>query len=71
MKEKIKSWLKVIFSALGIVAIFDWVIAPGLKSESVIINIFSFLFAGVVSTIFGVLLWNKVTDVEEDEEKNG
>lgn len=69
MKEKIKHWLKILFSALGIVAIFDWVIAPGLASPSTVINILSFLLAGVVSTIVGVILWNEVTEIEEEEKQ--
>lgn len=69
MKEKIKHWLKILFSALGIVAIFDWVIAPGLTAPSTVINILSFLLAGVVSTIVGVILWNEVTEIEEEEKQ--
>jgi len=69
MKEKIKHWLKILFSALGIVAIFDWVIAPGLTAQNTVINILSFLLAGVVSTIVGIILWDKVTEVEEEKEK--
>jgi drug/metabolite transporter (DMT)-like permease len=69
MKEKIKHWLKILFSALGIVAIFDWVIAPGLTAQNTVINILSFLLAGVVSTIVGVILWNEVTEIEEEEKQ--
>lgn len=69
MKEKIKHWLKILFSALGIIAIFDWVIAPGLTAPSTVINILSFLLAGVVSTIVGVILWNEVTEIEEEEKQ--
>jgi drug/metabolite transporter (DMT)-like permease len=69
MKEKIKNGLKILFSALGIVAIFDWIIAPGLTAQSTVINILSFLLAGVVSTIVGIILWDKVTEVGEEKEK--
>lgn len=67
MKEKIKHALKILFTALGVVAIFDWVIAPGLTAQNTVINILSFLLAGIISTIVGVILWNEVT--EKDEEK--
>ena len=67
MKEKIKRALKILFTALGVVAIFDWVIAPGLTAQNTVINILSFLLAGIISTIVGVILWNEVT--EKDEEK--
>ena len=70
MKEKIRHWLKILFSALGIVAIFDSVIAPGLTSPSTVINILSFLLAGVVSTIVGVILWNEVTEIDEEEKED-
>lgn len=69
MKEKIKHWLKILFSVLGIIAIFDWVIAPGLTAPSTVINILSFLLAGVISTIVGVILWNEVTEIEEEEKQ--
>lgn len=69
MKEKIKHWLKILFSALGIVAIFDWVIAPGLTAQNTIVNILSFLLAGIVSTIVGVILWNEVTEIQEEEKQ--
>ena len=69
MKEKIKHWLKILFSALGIVAIFDWVIAPGLTAQNTVINILSFLLAGVISTIVGVILWNEVSGIEEEQKK--
>lgn len=73
MKEKIKHGLKILFTALGVVAIFDWVIAPGLTAQNTIINILSFLLAGVISTIVGVITWNElheddqVTDHEDDQ----
>jgi len=69
MKEKIKHGLKILFTVLGVVAIFDWVIAPGLTAQSTVINILSFLLAGVISTIVGVILWNEVTGIEEEEKK--
>lgn len=69
MKEKIKHWLKILFSALGIVAIFDWVIAPGLTAQNTVVNILSFLLAGIVSTIVGVILWNEVTEIQEEEKQ--
>ena len=73
MKDKIKHGLKILFTALGVVAIFDWVIAPGLTAQNTIINILSFLLAGVISTIVGVITWNElheddqVTDHEDDQ----
>jgi hypothetical protein len=69
MKEKIKHGLKILFTTLGVVAIFDWIIAPGLTAQSTVINILSFLLAGVISTIVGVILWNEVTEVEEEKQK--
>lgn len=72
MIEKIKNTLKIIFAALGVVAIFDWVIAPGLTAPNTFVNILSFVLAGIVSTVVGVILWNKVTDEEEKkEDKDG
>lgn len=70
MKEKIKNLLKILFIALGVVAIFDWVIAPGLTAPNTFVNILSFILAGIVSTVVGVIIWNKVTDNEEKKEDN-
>lgn len=69
MKEKIKHGLKILFTVLGVVAIFDWIIAPGLTAQSTVINILSFLLAGVISTIVGVILWNELTEVEDEKQK--
>lgn len=69
MKEKIKHGLKILFTVLGVVAIFDWLIAPGLTAQSTVINILSFLLAGVISTIVGVILWNELTEVEDEKQK--
>jgi drug/metabolite transporter (DMT)-like permease len=74
MKEKIKKALKILFTVLGVVAIFDWVIAPGLTQQNTLINILSFLLAGIISTIVGVILWNEITQVKEEkkeEDKDG
>jgi drug/metabolite transporter (DMT)-like permease len=74
MKEKIKKALKTLFTVLGVVAIFDWVIAPGLTQQNTLINILSFLLAGIISTIVGVILWNEITQVKEEkkeEDKDG
>jgi hypothetical protein len=70
MKEKIKKALKILFTVLGVVAIFDWVIAPGLTQQNTLVNIFSFLLAGVISTIVGVLLWNEFTEDTDQTEKS-
>ena len=72
MKEKIKHGLKILLTLLGVVAIFDWVIAPGLTAQNTIINILTFLFAGVISTIVGVILWNEITENDDqiEEPKN-
>lgn len=67
MKQKIKHGLKILFTVLGVVAIFDWVIAPGLTAQNTVINIFAFLLAGVISTIVGVILWN---ELHEDDQEN-
>lgn len=69
MKEKIKNGLKILFSVLGVVAIFDWVIAPGLTAQSTVTNVLSFLLAGVISTIVGVILWNEMTEIEEEKKE--
>jgi drug/metabolite transporter (DMT)-like permease len=69
MKEKIKKALKILFTVLGVVAIFDWVIAPGLTQQNTLINILSFLLAGIISTIVGVIVWNELTENKEEESK--
>lgn len=69
MKEKIKKSLKLLFTVLGVVAIFDWVIAPGLTQQNTLINILSFLLVGIISTIVGVIVWNELTEDKEEESK--
>ena len=69
MKEKIKKALKTLFTVLGVVAIFDWVIAPGLTQQNTLINILSFLLAGIISIIVGVIVWNELTENKEEELK--
>jgi hypothetical protein len=71
MKEKIKQTLKVVFSVLGVVAIFDWVIAPGLTAQNTILNILSFLLAGFISTVIGVVLWNELNEKDSDSDEDG
>ena len=75
MKEKLKLFYpiyKPLFKGLltffGFVAIFEWVIGPGLSSPNTVINILTFVFVGVVSTIVGVLLWNEITPKDKDDD---
>jgi hypothetical protein len=75
MKEKLKLFYQIykpLFKGLltffGFVAIFEWVIGPGLSSPNTVINILTFVFAGVVSTILGVLLWNEITPKDKDDD---
>lgn len=70
MKEKIKHALKVVFSILGVVAVFDWVIAPGLTAQNTIVNILSFLLAGFISTVIGVVLWNELNEKDSDSDED-
>lgn len=76
MKEQIKkfyknykSYFKGLFTALGFFAIFDWVIAPGLTASNTLINVLSFILAGVVSMVGGILIWNHITDEKDEENK--
>jgi len=73
MKEKIKHALRVVFSILGVIAIFQWVIFPGLSSQNTIINLFAFALTAVISTILGVILWNELNGYTpksfEDDKK--
>lgn len=71
MKEKIKHALRVVFSILGVIAIFQWVIFPGLSSQNTIINLFAFALTAIISTILGVILWNELNgDVPNESEEN-
>jgi hypothetical protein len=75
MKEKFKIFYQIykpLFKGLltffGFVAILEWVVGPGLSSPSALINILTFIFAGIVSTIVGVLLWNEITPKDSEDE---
>jgi hypothetical protein len=75
MKEKFKIFyqiykplLKGLLIFFGFVAICEWVVGPGLSSSSTLINILTFIFAGIVSTIVGVLLWNEITPKDSEDE---
>lgn len=65
MKEQIKKYFneylpffKGVLVSLGIIGIFDWVIAPGLTSQNTILNIISLLM------LIGVLLFIGVSVYE-------
>jgi uncharacterized membrane protein len=75
MREKIKHALRVVFTILGVIAIFHWIIFPGLSSQNTIINLFSLALTAVISTILGVILWNelnwgKSNSAEENEKED-
>jgi hypothetical protein len=68
--DKIKNTLKIVFGVLGVVAIFDWIIAPGLTAQNTIVNVLSFLLAGFISTIIGVILWNELNNKDSDSDED-
>jgi hypothetical protein len=70
MVNKIKNTLKIVFGVLGVIAIFDWIIAPGLTAQNTIVNILSFLLAGFISTIIGVILWNELNNKDSDSDED-
>jgi uncharacterized membrane protein YjfL (UPF0719 family) len=77
MKEKLKLFYEIykpifigLLTFIGFVAVFEWVIGPGLSSANTIINILTFIFAGVVSTILGVVLWNEITPNQKKDDED-
>ena len=77
MKEKIKLFyetykpiLRGLLAFVGFVTIFEWIIGPGLTSPNTVINILTFIFAGIVSTILGVILWNEITPNQKKDNED-
>lgn len=75
MKNKLKKiyqdskpFLRGFFTTLGFIAIFDWVIAPGLTTSNTIINILSFILAGVISILVGIIMWNELKIENKGDE---
>lgn len=77
--QKYKRIIQGIFVPLGGIALFDWVIAPGLTEPNSIINMFSLLLGIVVILAIGIFFWenflknhktdNKWEDIETNTNK--
>ena len=53
-----KPIFKGLFTVLGVIAIFDWLIAPGLTVANTFINVLSFVAGSVIILFFGLLVWD-------------
>jgi hypothetical protein len=84
MKELIKNFyqsykcfFKGVLTLLGVIAIFDWFIFPGLTAPITIINILSFSLLIIVLVVVQVIIWNScsifepkpIELTEEEKEK--
>ena len=62
-----KPIIKGVMTALGIIAIYDWVIAPGLTAQNTVVNIFSFIGGSVLILILGLLIWENLFKTDKKE----
>jgi hypothetical protein len=76
--QEYKSFFEGVMVTLGIIAIFEWVIAPGLTTPNTIINILSLLLGLIIFLWVGIkFVWEnlfgsnntKSTSVKTTEEK--
>jgi zinc transporter ZupT len=64
-----EAFFKGVGTALIIIAIFDWVIAPGLTAKNTLINVFSFLGGSFLILVVGMLIWENLFKTDKKEEK--
>ena len=64
-----KPLFKGVLTALGIIAIYDWVIAPGLTAQNTFINIISFLVGSLMILIVGLLIWENLFKNDKTEKE--
>ena len=71
MKELIKNFyqsykcfFKGVLTALGVIAIFDWFIFPGLTTPITVINILSFILLITVLVVSQLIIWNSCSIFE-------
>ena len=46
--KKYDTFIKGVLTALGMIAIYDWIIAPGLTAQNTLINIASFVVGSIL-----------------------
>lgn len=70
--QRYKPFFNGVLTLLGVIAIFDWIIFPGLTSSNTIINILSFILMIIVIFVTVAIWFNclkpKKSELTEDEE---
>ena len=63
-----KPFLEGFFTIFGAIAIFEWVVAPGLTAANTFINILSAALGVVTIMIIGTLIWKNLFVPEKEFE---
>lgn len=63
-----KPFFKGVLTSLGMIAIYDWVVAPGLTYPNTFINILSFLLGGAMMVVMGILIWENLFKNNKNEK---
>jgi hypothetical protein len=61
--------IKSLLSVLGIIAIYDWIIAPGLTAQNTWLNIGSFVVGSILILFVGLSIWENIFKINKKEEK--
>lgn len=64
-----KPLFKGVLTGLGMIAIYDWIIAPGLTAQNTFINIISFLVGYVMILFVGLLIWDNLFKNDKTEKE--
>lgn len=64
--RKYKTYFKIILILLGIIGVFDWVIAPGLTAKNTLMNIISLISLLLIILYIGVLVYELFFNKKKD-----
>lgn len=63
-----KSLFKGAATAIVVILIYDFIIAPGLTAKNTVINVFSFLGGAVLMFISAILIWENLFPSQKKNE---
>ena len=64
-----KPLLKGYLTGLGIIAVYDWIIAPGLTAQNTLLNVISFLVGSAMILFVGLLIWDNLFKKDNTEKE--
>ena len=63
--KKYKSVFNGVLTVLGVIAVYDWIIAPGLTAKNTFVNILALIAGVFLATIIGIILFNAFKNEDE------